>query len=115
MLEAEERADTGPVYLRDEFKLEGHELVQEIRTIMANKINQMCVRFLEEYPLAAIPQSGEGSNYPRRKAEDAKIDIDASLISQFNLLRICDNEKYPAYFEIHGKKYFLKIYKEGEQ
>ena len=29
----------------------------------------------------------------------------------FNLMRISDNEKYPAYFYLYGKKYVLKIFK----
>lgn len=31
---------------------------------------------------------------------------------QFNLLRIADNENYPAFFILNGQKYILKIYKE---
>jgi methionyl-tRNA formyltransferase len=115
MLEAQEGADTGDVYLRDSVKLEGHELVDEIRHLMGQKIQEMCISFLTEYPIVAVPQSGEGSTYSRRKPQDAKLDIEKSLLSQFNLLRISDNEKYPAYFELNGKKYFLKIYKEVQQ
>ena len=37
--------------------------------------------------------------------------INKSIKDQFNLLRIVDDERYPAFFEIDGSKYFIKIYK----
>ena len=43
------------------------------------------------------------------------IDLNKNLKSQFNLLRICDNEKYPAFFNYKNKKYILKIFKENSK
>ena len=40
-----------------------------------------------------------------------KLDIDKTIRDQFQLLRIVDNEKYPAYFELNGCKYILRINK----
>ena len=38
-----------------------------------------------------------------------------SIDEQFNLLRVCDNERYPAFFYKDGVKYILKINKEKNE
>ena len=59
-------------------------------------------------------QEGEETFYNRRNSKDAELDINKTIKEQFNLLRISDNERYPAFFKIEGKKYSLKIYKESD-
>jgi hypothetical protein len=39
------------------------------------------------------------------------LNLDLTLREQFNLLRVVDNERYPAYFELNGIKYVIKINK----
>ena len=43
------------------------------------------------------------------KLENNKININRSILLQFNLLRVSDYKNYPAYYKIYGKKYLLKI------
>ena len=43
--------------------------------------------------------------------DDSELDINKSINSQFNLLRICDNKRYPAFFRKHGFTYKLQIEK----
>ena len=45
----------------------------------------------------ATVQIGEETFYSRRNKEDSELDIKKSIESQFNLFRVCDNEKYPAF------------------
>ena len=63
--------------------------------------------------LSGMEQSGEESFYPRRLPKDSELDINKSIDEQFNLFRIVDNDKYPAFFIKNGKKYVLKIYEES--
>jgi hypothetical protein len=56
-----------------------------------------------------IQQMGETSWFKRRKQADSKLDPNKSILEQFGLLRTVDNERYPAYFELAGRRYFLKI------
>lgn len=73
----------------------------------------MCIRYISEpSPPQAIEQQGETSYWPRRTPEDSKLDPEKSLQDQFNLLRIVDNERYPAYFELNGQRYLIKIFKQ---
>ena len=47
--------------------------------------------------------------------KDSKLNINRSIKSQFNLLRINDNKLYPSFFYYKKNKYLLKIYKEKEK
>jgi methionyl-tRNA formyltransferase len=116
LFEAAKNVDSGVIYLQDQIVLEGHELIGEIKDKQGNATIKLILDFLDKYPnISGRKQVGTSTYYPRRKAADSKLDLDKSLRSQFDLLRVCDNERYPAYFEIHGRKYTLKTYTEPKQ
>ncbi|MDY7000167.1 MAG: formyltransferase family protein [Thermodesulfobacteriota bacterium] len=111
LFEAVEEADAGPVYLRDSIKLDGTELLPEIRRRQGMKTVQICLDFLLKWPdLTPAPQSGEATFFPRRTMGDDRLDPDKSLAGNFNHLRIVDNENYPAWFEHKGRRFTLKIF-----
>jgi len=62
-----------------------------------------------EVVAAAQLQSGEESYYSRRRPTDSQLDPDRSLPDQFNLLRVIDNQRYPAFFRWYGKRYVLQV------
>jgi methionyl-tRNA formyltransferase len=111
LFEAHEQMDAGDIYLQKTMSFSGHELVHELRVVQAQYTMALVLEFLHKYPFEATPQEGEESIYPRRTPVDSALDVDKSLREQFDLLRVCDNEKYPAFFELHGHKYTLKIEK----
>ena len=114
MIEADEKVDSGPVYAQEWINLQGDELVEEIRAEQAEATIRLCEKFVTEYPQilnTAKDQTGEGSFYPRRKPENSRLDPDKSLREQFNLLRVVDNNRYPAFFNLHGLKYTLTVEK----
>ena len=39
-----------------------------------------------------------------------ELNVSKTIKEQFNLLRVCDNERYPAFFYLNNKKYIIKIY-----
>jgi len=115
LMEAAEDVDTGDVYLRDNIQLEGTEVLTDIRTKVGEKTKELVLDFVNTYPdIEGVPQNGEPSYYPRRTPEDSELDPDRTLNEQFNLLRIVDNEQYPAFFRKNGEKYILKIYREEQ-
>jgi len=115
LFEAVEDVDAGPYYLKDKVVFEGHELVNELREKQGLKTIELCLRFIKEYgKLKPIEQKGESTYYRRRTPLDSEIDINKSVNEQFNLFRVVDNERYPAFFWKNGKKYYLKIEKGDE-
>lgn len=113
LFEAVEKVDSGAVYLVDVVSFEGHELADEMREKMGNKILEMVKKFVSIYPsINGEEQKGEETFYPRRNLKDSELDVNKTVAEQFNLLRVVDNERYPAFFYHLGHKYILKIYKE---
>jgi UDP-2,4-diacetamido-2,4,6-trideoxy-beta-L-altropyranose hydrolase len=114
LFEAAKELDAGDIYIQECITFEGSELIDELRTILAGTIIKLSVLFVSSYPDVlsnASKQKGEEHFYAKRIEEDSKLDIDKTIRDQFQLLRIVDNEKYPAYFELNGCKYILRINK----
>lgn len=113
LFEATNKFDSGDIILKDVFTLTGYELYDEIREIQANATLKIINKFLLSYPyFSRQKQIGKETFYPRRSLMDGELDINKSLKEQFNLLRIGNNENWPSFFFIDGRKYFLKIYAE---
>lgn len=113
IIEAVDQVDAGDILLRSEIVLQGHELNSEIRSALGETIVSMCLDLLARNVIEAHRQTGEPSWYPRRHPDDSRIDPRLSLIEQFELLRVVDNDRYPAFFEHRGHRYELRIDKAG--
>jgi methionyl-tRNA formyltransferase len=112
LFEAGAKIDNGPYYYKDALELEGHELIDEIRKKLVEKTLKLVLRFLREYPnVKSTPQQGKESSYRKRMPADSELDINRPLGEQVNLLRVVDNERYPAFFRYKGHGYMLKIHK----
>ena len=112
LIEADEKVDSGVIYKQKWYKLNGYELLPQLRSIQSKINNELCIWFVKNYPnclLKARKQLGKSTIYNRRYAHDSKLDINLSIKDQFNLLRVVDNKDYPAYFELGGNIYNLKI------
>ena len=111
----EDEIDAGQIYLQDYLEFDGTELLTEIKHKQGKKTNEIIKLFIETYPnIRGIEQIGEESLYSRRKPEDSELDIHKTINDQFNLLRVCDNIKYPAFFIKNGVKYYLNIEKAND-
>ena len=116
MFEAAESVDSGEIYFQDQIIFEGHELVDELRQKQGGKAIALVEKFVQRYPkISSRAQQGRPSYYRRRTPLDSELQIEQSLKAQFNLLRVADNERYPAFFYYRGHKYVLKIYKAANE
>ena len=113
LFEAAETVDSGKIYLQEFCYLSGGELHDEWRNLQGMHTINICNRFIGLYPgilKMGHSQKGKSTFYPKRTPADSLIDSSLSIAKIFNKLRICDNNKYPAYFYMNNKKYILKIY-----
>ena len=118
LFEAVKKVDAGDIYLQGKVSLEGHELIDEIRSLQVQATFDLCQEFVKYYPqivATSTTQLGEETFYPRRDSKDSRLDPEQSLSDQFNLLRVVDNESYPAFFEHKGHRYVVKIEKCNEE
>lgn len=117
LLEADITVDAGVIYDKEIIKLSGGELINELRQLQADVTVRLCCKFLKNYPFivtTARKQIGQASYYPRRRPQDSQLNPNRSIAEQFNLLRVVDNKRYPAFFEWAGNKYFVHITKTEE-
>lgn len=113
LFEAVEKVDSGDIYIQDVIRLNGSELLTKIKDLQGKATKKIVLEFVKKYPnIQGKKQNGQESFYRRRKPEDSELDINKSIEEQFNLLRVVDNERYPAFFYRQGKKYIIKIYEE---
>jgi len=112
LIEAADDVDSGDIWLTDVIELDGTELSNEWRKKQGEISISLALSFVYKYEsLKVQKQEGNSSFYRRRNSEDSEISADSSLAEQFNLLRVVDNENYPAFFYHKGQKYILKITK----
>ena len=112
LIEADKKFDSGAIIEKKYFYLKGDELNSEIRDIQAKETIKIISKFLKKFPkFTRKSQKGKSTFYKRRYAKDSKLNINDTLKESFNLLRIADNDKYPAYFQYKRKKYVIKIFK----
>ena len=114
LLDAEDPVDSGDIWLKTNFLLAGHELHDEIH----HKLNAATIKLMN-FAISNLslvspqPQNENGGSYYRRRTpEDSRIDPEKSIASQFNLLRVCDPDRYPAFFDYLEHRYYITIRKD---
>lgn len=113
LLEAEDSVDTGRVWFKSSFELQGHELLPEINQRLFDTELMLMTRAVSEFGFV-VPQEQQeeaGDYMQRRTPMDSCIDAEIPISDQFELLRTVDNNRYPAYFDYRGHRYILKIEK----
>ncbi len=113
LIKAEKKVDSGPICLKIPFYLNGLELYEDMRKKQGDAVVNLIQKFLVKYPkINFSPQIGKPNFNKKRKNTDYEISFYKSIRSQFNILRISNNDNYPAYFKYKNQKFVLKIYKE---
>ena len=116
LFEADDSVDSGPIYAQRNINFEGYELIDGLRKKLAEATYELCSWFVEELPCSSNQskiQEGAESFYSRRSPKDSQLDVNKTIAEQFNLLRIVDNQAYPAFFEWKGRRFILTITDDG--
>lgn len=113
LIEAEDTPDTGNIWAKRSFNLEGHELYDEIfkklNSVILNLIDFAVKKFDTIIP---TPQNESNvSYYQKRIPEDSKLDVNKSIAEQFDLMRTSDVKRYPNFFYHKGHYYKLTLSK----
>ena len=116
LIEADTKINNLIIYFQKKIKIKKSLLFNEIKKIQLVENLKLIEKFLKYYKIKnKIPigkkQIGKTSMYRKRTPNDSELDINQSIKTQFNLLRVSDNKNYPTFFKMYGKKYILKISK----
>ena len=112
LIDAAENIDAGDVWKKINLPVKKHSLWNEINDILFQGELELMTWAIQNHA-NVVPEAQDVSEtetyWPRRTARDSCLEIQKSIKDQFDLLRICDPDRYPAYFEMHGRKYKLRL------
>lgn len=118
LLEAEDKVDTGRIWCKRSIPIKRTALWDEVNhCLFEAEIELMteAIEHLEQIYPQAQSNLVEPSYYRRRTPRDSMINPEQSISQQFDLLRMCDPERYPAWFEMHGQKYKIVLEKLNDE
>ena len=114
LLDVAAAIDSGDIYKKITVDIPRSALWDEINDLLfAAEIQliEFAIRNFEN--LKKYPQnSGIQVNYhPKRNPRDSEIDPNKSISEQFDLIRVCDPNRFPAYFHYRGEAYKIILEK----
>jgi methionyl-tRNA formyltransferase len=110
LLAADDPVDSGDIYQQELFDVAAGELLSEINEkLFAAELNLMDWAVANFGQYTPIKQAGDPSYCARRTPADSFIDVDKSIREQFDVLRLADQVRFPAYFDIHGRRYKISL------
>jgi methionyl-tRNA formyltransferase len=113
LFECSKKMDEGKVYLKKIFNFPKNITYKEIKTRQlkyAKILIEIFSKKLKENKLMPKKQIGKPSYFKKFTSKDSEINIKKSLLSQFDKIRIKDNEKFPGYFFYKKRKFILKLF-----
>lgn len=114
LLEAEDKVDSGHIWQQVTIPVPRHALWDEINKLLFDAemelLDAAVVGFDVIRPREQNPSIGP-TYYRKRTPLDSRISPENSISSQFDVIRVCDPERFPAFFELRGCKYKLVLEK----
>lgn len=118
LLEAKDKVDTGRIWQKVHISISPTALWDEINhQLFTTEIQLM------DFALASYGQIQPKEQFTdvmptyfrQRTPQDSCIDPYQSLASQFDLIRVCDPHRFPAFFEYRGQRFALKLEKFNDE
>lgn len=116
LLDAADLVDSGDIWAQVNFELEGHETFDEINLkLFTAEIELMDFAVKNFGRIKPKPQdSRTPTTYRKRTPADSMIDPSLTLAEQFDLLRVSDPSRFPAFFNLRGHRYLIQITKDKQ-
>ncbi|MBC3410850.1 UDP-glucuronic acid dehydrogenase [Pseudomonas sp. SWRI51] len=118
LLEAAQQVDSGAIWAKKVIPVPADALFDEINDLLFAAEAELMDFAVENFASGvAKPQSEDlhAGYYRKRTPEDSEIDPHSSLAEQFDLIRVCDPQRFPAFFRLHGKTYKLILEKVADE
>ena len=118
LLEAEDRVDTGRIWRKSRTEIPRNALWDEINHLLFTAEIELMDFALENiYSIRPEmqPLSVAGSYHRKRSPLDSRLDPYKTIAEQFDLIRVCDPQRYPAFLVYRGQRYSLELVKLNEK
>lgn len=110
LLEAAEALDAGRIWHQLDVPVPASAVCEEINALLFDaEIALMDWALAHAHDVQPREQHGAPSYYRKRGPADSRIDPARPLAEVFDLLRVADPERYPAFFEHRGRRYRLRL------
>ena len=116
LLEAEDKVDTGDIWKKTIVSIPKTALFDEINELIFNAELELMDFAIANYnTIKPKKQSNIDSTYwPKRSPKDSEIDVNKGISEQFDLIRICDPDRFPVFFYKNGERFNITIKKDNE-
>ena len=114
LLEAEDKVDSGRIWAKRQIPVPKDALWNEINHLLFTaeiELIDLAVKQFGQLTPVLQPNVEEATYYPKRTPQDSQLDPNKTIAEQFNRIRVCDPKRFPAFFDLHGKKYKLILEK----
>lgn len=114
LLEAEDKVDSGKIWAKRQIPVPRDALWDEINHLLFTaeiELIDLAVKNFGQITPALQANLDQAMYYPKRTAQDSQLDPNKTIAEQFNQIRVCDPNRFPAFFELHGKKYKIILEK----
>lgn len=110
---ADEKIDAGNIIAKAKCDIKIYETLESLR----EKDDFLVIKLIEKYLMKILEkeikgkkQVGRPTYNKRRFPEASKININEKFKNIYFKLRALDNDAYPGYFSVGGRKFYLKIF-----
>jgi methionyl-tRNA formyltransferase len=114
LLEAGQRVDTGDIWAQEVIRIPATALHDEINEILFQvelKLLDYAVANAEVVEPRRQDPNTKPTYFERRTPAHSEIDAFRSIAEQFDLIRVCDPKRYPAFFYYKGEKFMITVEK----
>jgi methionyl-tRNA formyltransferase len=109
-----EKMDAGPLLAQASCPLLSTDLLEDMRRKVLDMVKDLLQKNLLPFLRGEIqPQEQRGAPtfFRKRTSEDSRLDPAQTLAELWDLIRVCDNDSFPAWFEIGGQRFILKRFR----
>ena len=116
LLEAEDKVDTGDIWKKISVPIPKTTLFDEINELIFDSELALMDFAIENYNTIEPRKQPNvvGTCWSKRSPKDSMIDINQTISEQFDLIRVCDPQRFPAYFYKDGVRFNITIEKNNE-
>ena len=116
LIEADSKVDSGDIWKKISLPIPKTALFDEINDLIFNSELELMSFAIEKYNTVEPKKQPniDGSYWSKRSPKDSEIDINQTISEQFDLIRVCDPKRFPAFFYKDGVKFNITIEKNNE-
>jgi methionyl-tRNA formyltransferase len=114
LLEAANKVDSGDIWKKLQINVSKNALWDEINQAVFDTELKLMDFAVDNFGVTQ-PQAQSSlidpTYHPKRSPGNSRVDAKKSIEDQFDLIRVCDPDRFPAHFELHGHKYTIRLEK----